>query len=332
MFRITDTTPRYIAILALIIFLSPAISVANNSATPETGGPANPAPELLLQLEEHPSDPTLLYNYGVTLYQNGQYQQAAKTFAKGVSFEKKEVLRAEARYNQARSLFAQAAKSEGLKEKKQLLHQAETVFHQALEDNPTLTIARRGIQETRKALKEISPQQKQAPDQQQQQDKEGKENAQKQLNQASKKQQELNKKNDPSAKPGSAQDMQKMAQEQKGLRKQLEELQKKLSAEEQDNKQAEQVQKAIDKQKKAEEALKQGRIDQAKKQQEEAAQHLQQATKNSGDKDEEQSQKKEALAPTSPSLADDILENERRLHELRREQLRRSRPYKGKDW
>jgi tetratricopeptide (TPR) repeat protein len=317
--------------------------------------------KLAVQLEQEPDNLTLRYNYGVALYKNGEFTAAAQAFARSAQQEKNSLKRADSEYNHGRALFADAKLQQDTNKKKQTLQQAGAAFRQALEDNPNLTQARRGIQEYRKEIKKIKQQQKDKPQEQKQdskdqqkqnsqnqegkeskeskEGKEGKENVQNKLNKASKKQRDLQNKN-PSSKEGkpSAEQMQEMAKQQKDLRQQLEDLKKEMDKKPKTKDQSQQLQKAIDKQKEAEESLKQGKAEEAKKQQQEAADKIDQtaqAMQKSPPEEEpqpEQMKQDEDTAAKPPSKASEIIENERRLHELRREQMRHVRPYKGKDW
>lgn len=353
--RLTSVQSLITALL-LCLFLLPTLTYG-------TEKPADPKQtqmeELRLLLDKHPADPTLLYNYGVALYQAKQYKQAAEQFAKSSSLEPDKTRQAEADYNQGRALFAQSSllkTPQEIKTKKNLLKRAGATFQQSLEHNPELQNARQGLQEYRKEMAKIKKLEKQRRQSQnnkgdskskegeknkdnsrkEQQNSQG--NTQKQLDQASKSQQDLNKQTGNQQNPGET------ADQQKALRKKLEELQQKLQEDQNKTDLSQQLQKAIDKQKEAEQSLQKGQTDKAKKQQEEAAKALQQAARQSRQNPEENNSPPAITAPPDqqqdepvpqlqePSLVKDILENERKLHELRRQQMRKTRPYHGKDW
>ncbi|MDA3970115.1 MAG: hypothetical protein PF442_02060 [Desulfobulbaceae bacterium] len=351
----TGTFIHY-CVLALLLLLPIQAHSGEETATPQEQY-AQEVMHLARELAKDPQDPTLLYNYGTGLYKAGKYKQAAETFTKSSQVEQDRLKRAEAKYNQGRSLFAQAEQTRAINGTKPLLQQAGAAFQQALEDNPKLSHARRGLKEYRQAFKKIEqePQQQQESEKNQEGQKgqdgqdgqDGQENIQEQLDQASKSQQEMNKKNGSTQGESASQgDMNKMADEQEALRKQLEALQEKLAEDPETAKQEESLQKAIDAQKKAEESLRKGQAAEAGKHQNKAEEELQKTGQDDSETGED-SAPQETAEPEAPeekeveaatpganatTLADEILENERLLHELRRRQMRKTRPHQGKDW
>jgi hypothetical protein len=338
-------------LLSLFLLPAPACSTETPAENAAPGREQLKLNELSQQLAKDPENPTLLYNYGVALYQAKQYQQAAENFAGSSRLEPDTTQQAAADYNQGRALFAQAQMLQSPQEtgtRKALLQRAGAAFQQALEHNPKLNNARQGLLEYRKEMEKIRERENREKKEGNKNNgkkgdngkSEDKKNIRQKLEQAAEKQQDLSRKNTD------GQDTDQQARQQEALRKQLEELQKKLQKDKNNTDLAKQLQKAVDKQKQAEQALKKGQPDKAKEQQQEAAKALQQAARqdkqeparNTAPQDMPDQQEllpqEEQPVPEmeEPSLAKDILENERKLHELRRLQMRKARPYHGKDW
>jgi Ca-activated chloride channel homolog len=255
-------------------------------------------------LSEQPDSGEILFNKGNAFFKKGDYDKAREAYQAAGLHTKDLSLEASAHYNLGNAIFAEGQKQLETDPQKALSHWGQSIqnYQEALRIDPQLKEAAQNIEVVRLTMKDLADRIKKAEEASREQQKQ-REDARKQLDEAIREQESEIKQNEAlkqkaAQDPGEsiAREAQKLASDQEKTREKTGEVAEKLKdlrAQQQQGQQPQQqpetsegaveesLEKAQEAQRSASEKLEKNQLGEARKDQEEALTHLQEALNES---------------------------------------------------
>ncbi len=306
----------------------------------------------------------IFYDRGNILFRQGKYDEAVKNYEQAALHGDNPGLTSRAYYNMGNAALNQARSEQDGQKSLDLLHNSVHSYRNALRLDSSLADAAHNLELARLAIKQKKEELRQQKQQQQQQKQcdrqQNKDDTKKNLERMINRQEQQAEKNkENSQQQNNKERNQQMADEQQKLRQDTEKAMQQLKQQQQEKKDkaADELKQAMNSQQQAEDELKKNQPGRAAEKQEDAAKHLQQAldslssndnkkeqekqqTKSSGQQQQQAGQQQEDFSPAEQEEAGagmelspkDILELEKKLRQLRQQQMNRAHQGVEKDW